>query len=365
MIRAGIALCCAAIVLGASPARLQAAPSDPPVSAFVAGDAFEGHQIVQMAVTGDVLWLHLRGGTLISVGLKDERRRVVVESGVLDMQRRGDTLVALVADGSDRRVEIIDKRRRRVVAKLPSDTPRYSTIHGANGVLVVVSEVVTPHGSFSRAAPSIQIYDERRRSWRRVAVSLSPDMTTPGNRHALRWLMGDISGSVSRDGNAYYRGVDRGEWGGDFYRIDLRDGSLHRLALGEDHDNVREIQQDPVRRDCVIVSTGIAHLFLFRGSIRRVCADEVTPLFSAPMPRETDLPGSMPIYRAVPLKTGYWFMSARGYFATDERGQTLRAVTPKYEPFAGMMIDNSHSDLVIVRPNVRSDEPYYPFVAAR
>lgn len=368
MMRTAIGLCCWAVISCLAGVASAQSTSEQPASSFVLGDPLEGRRIAQMAVVGDQLWLRLDDGALIAMGLEMGARRTAAETGVVDMAQRGGELLLLTSRGTGLAIEALVNGKRRVIVELPPPgAGRSSSVYGAKGKVVVVSELVTRAGGApSRAAPVVQIYDDKRRSWHSVTAVLPPEVTDRENLAWVRWVDGRRSGDVTCDGRFYYLGVNRGEWGGDLYRIDLADGAMARVALADD-GNVQDVQQDSLRDDCVIVSTALAHMGGLEGSLRRVCPGETTLLVSRPVTSGLGLPGFAPIHRFAAMKAGYWFMSSGSAFEADERGENVRPVTTEFEPFGGLMIDKHHPGVVLVKYDAASPSPdrYYPLVAAR
>lgn len=157
-------------------------------------------------------------------------------------------------------------------------------------------------------------------------------------------LRGSRHASAALAGGGVFVGLDRGEFGGGLWRVELATGD--RREIHGDGLPSAEAQRDPrisgggspvtavvAERDrpgCVLASVGLSHMGLSRGGLFRACGDAVERVWRAPL-RDCDAsdPFSLcesseaAVWDVIALPGGFWASTSNGILRR-EQGQPDR-----------------------------------------
>lgn len=291
-----------------------------------------GEVILEGVGTGENIWLRGVSGKVV----RFDRRtgdRMIAASDVVDLMSDGPHLWALVTLNENESVvrDLLDASlpERRVYFE-GSPISLFSTPSGP-GVLTT-TRVLLPSGQgFTR---------------RPTAASLEP-------RARVSALMGD----------ELFVGYNKGEWGGGLLRIDVPAGTVSFVK--EDSEDlcggrlnpacapVVGIIRDASNENCVLVGASLSHMTRRYGEVMRVCKDEITPVFSDPLPI---VPNSL-VYRSgqtwpfsglIETHDG-WIAVSQDRYARARGSTVTMADMPPLKPRSGLQISDPVDGVVFVQ----------------
>lgn len=247
----------------------------------VAAREVEGSLTVNDMVVGGVgdrstLWLFDVQGQLVAYDRRSWKEHVVVPAGVIALQRQGAEIWALVArsgktgrrglDGAAGHADLIrilpdDGPQYQPITYAAGDNPVAFTFAGDRPVVLTVKTVLSLDGGGQ---------------WEARKLSRQP-LGSPGDVTAA-WVGGQPE--------HLFVGRNAGEWGGGVTRVDVSTGIVSGIErrdssdlcagpLNADCDPVTGLVRDPSRPECVLASTGLAHLSLMSGGVLRICGNVV------------------------------------------------------------------------------------------
>lgn len=267
--------------------------------------------------------------------LHDRIMEAAVHGGRLWL-RGPDSLVSFKVNGGDRKVHFTaDVESMAVgggavwVLRGSKDTPRsYSILRLTDGEFRPFASFQTQGKDpadgvrfrdrldwiiglvFTNGAIAV-LTDTKMREWDIASVRMRERPLTMNNP-----FMGPLSQTslaMTRDGAAIYIGYNRGEWGGELERIDLRTGKATtiRSTLRDVYvSNITGLVADPERANCMIASMGESHLGLTSGGVIRACGDKPDRILRSSIslrifddtPREVE----EPIFALTAARNGCW-----------------------------------------------------------
>lgn len=246
--------------------------------------------IAQATELGGELWVRTQTGRVHVLRAPDWAVNAPVEVGVEAMTVSGDDLYIAKAAGAQPpdfqptqgsyeayaarfpmswNTSVLVKRGDRFVPfidAVPMDVPSVDF-----PIALVMQGTGTKATALFLTKNAIYSAKPGAKKWRRTALTRETE---------VRLIDGTKSVVASPDGKYIYVGSDRGEWGGDVEKIEVASGkvTLHKMSAP-----VTSILTDPTAEDCIILSTGLAHLGLQRGEIGRLCGSTYTTLFKQPL----------------------------------------------------------------------------------
>jgi hypothetical protein len=331
-------------------------------------DPVLGERIAEGAVLDGRLWLRGtlgknsfgdRSGGLVSLGIADNSRRVHFEKGV----------IALVKDGHD----------LRVLRQPSSNSGTFVVSVWRNGTFEDLGQFKSPNNDVPLALlsnkPALTVLTERTiralspgRGWNSVPLK---------GKLRLGVQMAIASPTV---GSSAYVGINKGEWGGGLQRVDLRTGDITNIErrdgkelcegpLNSDCDPVTGVIPDPQKKECVLASVGLVHLFSSEGRILRVCGETVTVISEKSVSNDNGDKRRMTeaFFGVAPAADGgYWAITWRALYHFDPGGnQKGDYPLPKLQPVSGIYLSRELPGAVVVRTDVNwsvSTSGYTPLV---
>ena len=270
---------------------IEVPPVDPQIGLVPSGAAvFEGR-----------LWLTGGNGSAVSFGLKDESRKVELANGVVAMTKSGGALWLLrreagVSPPSDMAAgdtffvsRLSDGSHQDSVPFRTLDPPQAFAIDGSTPVVVATQRLYAlPPGAQSwatRAPRGMRIFEMEQVS----AAALNGDV---------------------------YIASNRGEFGGEFWKVTVATGAIEDLARGAGGtpcpgcESIIDLLPDSALPECLLASVGYTHLWAQEGRILRICRDRVSTVFERPI--QIDVagkpePGTEPFFSlAAASPSGFW-----------------------------------------------------------
>ncbi|MCA0368772.1 MAG: hypothetical protein LCH57_12030 [Proteobacteria bacterium] len=288
---------------------------------------------------------------------------------ILEGVSRGD---GLWLRGASKKVVRFDRRtgERTVVADnvidQMSDGPHLWVLVALNENESLVRDL------FDVSAPNRRIYFEGS------PIALFPTPEGPGvlttttvlsptpdgfDRHHLAASLDQYAHVSALTGTTLYVGYNKGEWGGGLRRIDLASGTVSfvkessdELCGGRLNPNcapVVGIVRDLAHPNCAVVGASLAHLSGRYGEVMRVCGDDITSVFSDPLPiiknSIVNRPGqTWPFSHLVQTPDG-WVAVSQDRFARARPGGIAMGDVPPLKPWAGLQISDAVDGLVFVQ----------------
>lgn len=320
----------------ASPAWAQSGGArdsgDPDLGLFIREGAADEHYLWLLGQTGSVLQIDRRTG-----------ERTVVARDVTDILAEQGRVWALVA-----------YQRPEWAVRLPGDMAGLQDLTRPGTQLVTIYSVGAPIALFAMGLD-------------RPGVLTGEAVLMPeGGRWSRTSLAATIPGfaTAAHDGeDTVYVGYNLGEWGGGLRRIDLATGAIqfvsataagHRLQSA----SIIALAPDHGRPGCIIVVEGLQHLGLRRGSVSRLCGDQVEELLvrerSMVLPVEGDADG---IDGFLVSSDGWIVVHGDGY--TRSRGERLEVhnIPPLDQTFGGVRMSLEADGVIfIARPSSSAAE---------
>jgi hypothetical protein len=160
-------------------------------------------------------------------------------------------------------------------------------------------------------------------------------------------------------------GMNKGEWGGELWRIDRRTGTTVALSTAKGDDcrgpfnpdcsPITGIANDPWAQDCVVASIGLMHLDGRTGRIIQVCGRHITTLFSKPLDRWN----SEPFLGLVATSHALTAIGLDGIYRFDRPGDASVAPVPNFSNDGPIEISPAFRNAVLAVASVRrSAWPY-------
>jgi len=291
-----------------------------------------GRAVLEGAAKGENLWLRGASGNVVRFD-RQTGDRMIVASDVVDLMSDGPHLWALVTLNENESVvrDLLDVSlpERRVYFE-GSPISLFSTPSGP-GVLTTTGVLLPSGQGFTR---------------RPTAASLE--------RHArVSALTGD----------ELFVGYNKGEWGGGLRRIDVPAGTVSFVK--EDSEDlcggrlnlacapVVGIIRDATNENCVLVGASLAHMAGRYGEVMRVCKDEITPVFSDPLPI---VPNSI-VYRSgqtwpfsglIETHDG-WIAVSQDRYARARGSTVIMADVPPLKPWSGLQVSDPVDGVIFVQ----------------
>jgi hypothetical protein len=294
-------------------------------------DSDLGQAVIEGVATPQHLWLRGLSGNIVRFDRRTSERSVVAES-VVDILADGPHLWALITLNENesviRDLRGPDQAGRRVYFD-GAPIALFATDVGP-GVLTTTKALVPAEEGWSRRL-------------------LAGTLQRPAH----------VS---DRRGDALFVGYNMGEWGGGLRRVDLTTGALSFVhqpdgefcnrRLNPECSPIVGIVSDPGREGCILVGASLAHLSGRYGEVLRVCGDEITQVFQAPLPV---VPGSIefapgrswPFDSLVATSTG-WIAVGQDRFARSSGGLVRMGDIPPLRPWAGLRVTDQVDDVVFV-----------------
>lgn len=291
-----------------------------------------GLAVVEGAATDASLWLRGVSGALVHFD-RTTGERTVVAADVVDILADGPHLWALIALNENEGV-VRDIRQ-------PRGTDRKLYFEGA-----LIGLIGTPEGPDVLTDSRILRPDGARWSRTRLAGGLEP------HAHISPLTAGSV-----------FVGYNRGEWGGGLRRADVATGSLAfvqeadaevcRGRLDPACAPIVGVIADPQADGCVLVGTSLAHMSSRKGEVLRVCGNEITPVFSDPLPVvEGDFmfrPGqTWPFDSLVAVNDGWIAVGHDGY-ARSRQGVVTMASVPALASWSGLSLSDPVDGVIFIQ----------------
>jgi hypothetical protein len=320
----------------ASPAWAQSGGArdsgDPDLGLFIREGAADEHHLWLLGQTGSVLQIDRRTG-----------ERTVVARDVTDILAEQGRVWALVA-----------YQRPEWAVRWPGDMAGLQDLRRSDGELVTIYSVGEPVALFAMGLD-------------RPGVLTGEAVLTPEDAQWSRTLLPAVIpgfAAAAHDGEgSVYVGYNLGEWGGGLRRIDLATGAIQFVtatAAGQrlQSASIIALGPDHGRPGCIIVVEGLQHLSLRRGSVSRLCGDQVEELLvrerSMVLPVEGDAGG---IDGFLVSSDGWVVVHGDGY--TRRRGEQLEVhnIPPLDQTLGGVRMSLETDGLVfIARPSSSATE---------
>lgn len=130
--------------------------------------------------------------------------------------------------------------------------------------------VITKHRQIILSNRAISSFEPAEKRWKTIPLHPATEVID-ASRHVT---------AISGDRYLWF-GNDAGEWNGRLLRIDLHNGDLRDLWS---HGPITGIAQRRNHSDCVLVSSGLAHLFMTTGFLLTTCGKSVETLYKGDKP---------------------------------------------------------------------------------
>lgn len=182
-------------------------------------------------------------------------------------------------------------------------------------------------------------------------------------------------------GNAFYVGIDKGEWGGGMLRADRTTGTVDDIesnqrseggfgtVLDSGLDPVNAIIADPESPGCVIAAVGLVHM-MSSGRVLRVCDDKVSVVFEHLHPEEVNgnkFNQSDAFFGLVPATDGYWAVSNDGVYRFRKSGEPEHFPCPAINPWHGLWVSRDLPGVIVLATDMNwsfSLSGYTPLIVA-
>lgn len=291
-----------------------------------------GQAIMEGAATGTSLWLRGASGKLVHFDLRTGERSVAAE-GVLDILPDGHRLWALIEASPNQGIV------RDVRAVEGADRTVY-----ADGQLVALFQ--TPEGPGVLATERVLVPTGERWSRRLIAGQLE--------------RYGNVSPLIEGD---LFVGYNKGEWGGGLRRLETSTGTVSIVQgsgarpcdtrLHPDCAPVVGVIADRQTPGCVLAGTSLAHLGLRRGEVVRVCGDQVSPVFSDPLPVvEGSLefsPGQTWPFDGLVVTDDGWVATGQSRYARSRSGVVTMHEAPPLKLWSGLRLSEPVDGVIFVQ----------------
>lgn len=330
-------------------------------------DPVLGERIAKGIVFKGRLWL--RGtmathkdpsGALVSVSLENQQRKVYFEQGVLDIEKFNGNLWVLRRVPTKHREFVVSAWRDGAIF---DDVAKFE-----------LSEKDEPI-AFLHAAGFPVVLSKR------TVHALGPD-TVPWRVTELKGELRSgvqVSAASPEDGESAYVGFNVGEWGWGLQQVDFQTGAVTDIErrdtkqacagpLNSACDPVTGVIADPQNKHCVLVSTGLVHMFHSEGRILRVCGQDVSLVSKLTMPEpEGKFEQTEAFYGLAPSDDGgFWAITWRALYRFEADGVRKKEYAlPKLKPVSGVYLSRELPGAIIVRTDMNwavSTSGYTPLV---
>ena len=301
-------------------------------------------QMISRAVfAADRLWLLTDAGSLSSLAEGERSRtRHPFDEPVLDMCRQGNTPVALTGLRNDGRSWTLRQwsngewRPLRTVMRRDDSVVALSC-DGDGASLLTTKRLIRPGGE------ALDLHGELGQMSLSTAMLARPE--------------------------AFFAGLNAGEWGGGLRRIDARTGQVtivEKNATGDLCDGPLNTSCDPVnglatipwRPDCVAAAIGLIH-FMAHGRIAAVCPSGIEQLFVAtdgidPEDRRAVEQAAAGGYGAVAFfgltatTDALLAVGHNGIYRIDATGRGSHEPWPRFAEIDGILVSFARPDVILV-----------------
>jgi hypothetical protein len=309
--------------------------SDPsPVSAFQAAqwrDPDLGRSIRKGFASSDAIWLLGESGQVVRFDRRSGER-IVLAGSVGDILPDGKRLWALA----------YNEEQGETLRDLRAEEPAPLEVNGIGQPIGLFLAGADRPGILTTRTVLLPSEDRDWTETRLVAVLDGANVTTS-----------DGDGGV-------YIGLNLGEWGGGLRRVDAVTGNIAFVTQSSEElcgglinpecDPVVGAFPDPDHSGCILTGVGLAHMFTRKGAVLRVCGSEITPVFSAPIPRVEggfNVPGDWPLYSLVQTRDGWIAISEERYFQMQS-DEVIELPLPSLRDWSGLRLGEAPDGTLFV-----------------
>jgi len=334
-----------------------------------AADIESSPRIQKIVFAANRLWILNQNGRLQSLNLKEGGpQEVAPEKFVFDIYHDPDKQLYVLAGGS-------------------RDTSRMHVWRRTETTWIKVTEIPIGPGEavlgLHKYRDSLLVLTDREihlqegpDKWRSIAVK------------------GEIRGAyqtafaVTDDGYVYV-GINRGEWGGGLFQVNLKSGEVKQLKkvgkpkscegpLNPECDPVTGVIRDPENPSCVIASIGLRH-FLEHGRLVRVCNQSISVVFSKSYrdissKKDANVDtvfvdnSTEAIFDLVAEGQGYWAVTGRGIYHFTLNSEPTFQKLPNLVNRSGLHMSDAIPNVIVVSTDInwaRSLSGHTPLIAVK
>lgn len=290
-----------------------------------------GPSIIEGAATEDALWL--RGSSKKVVRFdRQSGERSTTATGVVDVLLDGPHLWALIEVNAN----------HSLVRDLWDESLPDLNIRFGGSPLALLP---TPNGPGVLTTTTLWLPDSDR--W---------------ERRPLAALMESGPSASGMAGDEVFVGYNRGEWGGGLRRLDATTGTIAFMKEQSDRTcggrldpecaPVVGLLADADNEGCVLVGASLAHMSTRYGEVLRVCNDDITLVFSDPLPVAPNsivnrLGQTWPFTGLVKTEDG-WVAVGQDRFARARASAVTVGEVPALRSWAGLQISEPADGIIFV-----------------
>lgn len=201
----------------------------------------------------------------------------------------------------------------------------------------------------------------------RLAISAKTIPVEQGKQHSFGFA------TTLQHGGYLYVGMNAGEWGGGLMRFALAGGrgeavdasdpkNLCGGTLNAACDPVTGMAPDPLRPECLLASSGLAHI-LSGGALLRICDGRIELAYTKPYTLDPEWKfnpaeetgkalSSVPFYSLAAGSKGVWAVGSDGIYRFGSDPVPSFTAFDPWQPQTGSRIDWSNPDFVLIRTSM-------------
>lgn len=166
--------------------------------------------------------------------------------------------------------------------------------------------------------------------------------------------------------NELYFGVNRGEWGGGLYKINLTNGHIKDIfPAGKNKilhaENVQSIIQSPFNKNCVIFTIGLQHIILQYGGLYQYCGKSISKIYEKEIVFENkeneknfSFKQTMPFYDLIANGNDLFAAAPDGIYHFYKNKFIKKYEIGKFEDIGGIWANFDHPKFIVLTNSINS-----------
>lgn len=166
--------------------------------------------------------------------------------------------------------------------------------------------------------------------------------------------------------NELYFGVNRGEWGGGLYKINLTNGHIKDIIPEVKNKilnakNVQSIIQSPFNKNCVIFTIGLQHIVLQYGGLYQYCGKSISKIYEKEVVFENkedakffSFKQTMPFYDLIAYGNDLYAAAPDGIYHFYKNKFMKKYEIGKFEDIGGIWANFENPKFIILTNSINS-----------